>query len=215
MRIFHPAIRNQTVGSSKGKFVIDAQGYAEVSDELGAHLLKLGYLDPTALPVKPANEPKKLSGLTFFGPKGEVLTRQEEDTDGAVSGVVGDDDRAPPIPEESLVAQLSKMEGPELAALRNNAMMEEAIASASLDKGDGQTHSVGDDCEGGHLTDADLAKSLDDLDNFKLPSEREPSPEDEDATPIADVVPIKKKVTAKKKAAKKAAPPKKASAKRR
>lgn len=44
MRVYHPSLRSTTVGSSKGVASVDVEGYAEVSDELGAHLLKIDFV---------------------------------------------------------------------------------------------------------------------------------------------------------------------------
>lgn len=57
MKIKHPKLRSMSVQSSKGLFKLDADGMAEVSPELGEHLLACGYVDMDAeaeVEAKPA-----------------------------------------------------------------------------------------------------------------------------------------------------------------
>lgn len=54
MKVRHPTLKNCSSISSHGSFNLDANGEAEVSAELGAHLLKCGFLAVAAPAAEPA-----------------------------------------------------------------------------------------------------------------------------------------------------------------
>ena len=80
MKIYHPSLRSTKIGSSRGLVSVDAEGYAEVSDELGAHLLKIDFVLARGTKVEGVAPVKAEPAKVTFAPMVEekMLTSETE-----------------------------------------------------------------------------------------------------------------------------------------
>lgn len=71
MKLRHPTLKSMKSVSSKGAFEVDANGFTEVSEELGAHLIKVGFqlvVEKPLFPVELKPPEKKMTPAVLVPP---------------------------------------------------------------------------------------------------------------------------------------------------